>query len=643
MADRNAQDGAISRRTFLGAGAAAASALATPPSEADSTGVDGASVFRIHPAIGIARLGNASPDSFFIGPEVPGYDADLGSPPVHKSGGRVRPQAARFRVWEYRYDGNGRLAPVGEVTLSTRNVVALRWSVHLANKKASFNDFRGPAGESSPYVSPYANTTPGPLRNPAVVANRAALLEIDFGARSISGASQAAVAFAPDTRYVQTYPLKSDGSPVIDYLGQLCTDAAGRLVVLGGRGKAGFSADVQPPLTTYANNVGWFDDASDGPVTATITILDSRGVAVDVQAEAAWVLCTPPDFAPRVRPDITLFDLLTDMAVRFLPLPQNALYYGGALDRVRLLKQAYVADPNNQFPGYQPSFADDIFPILRGAYDIWWVTALVDRKHTSLLDPNLGNPDPAYNGLRQGVFKYLRPPLGVNSNITGPMTMPKLQGDDPYDGHEPDSARKMTLTHLQYGMLRNWAQGNFLAAPPLARLGPPSSLPPPSEPGVITPDGLDRAALENAQGGGFYPGIEAGWQIRNPRLYKEPFRIDLSAQTQYLGDTSGRIGPGHFSRQMALPWHADFNDCRREGDFGWWPAQRPDDALPFYGAQNRLDWARPNNSYSNQQQKTSHEDMLANWWKFGFIVQVDDPAGQGAPQLVETERNPQIP
>jgi hypothetical protein len=354
------------------------------------------------------------------------------------------------------------------------------------------------------------------------------------------------------------------------------------------------------------------------------------------------VLCGPPDFAPRVRPIITLYDLLTDMAVRFLPVPENALFFGGALDAIRQLKAAYSPNPNGEFPGYVPSFATDVFPVLRAAYDMWWVTALVNQKHASLIDPNLGNPDPAYYGLRQAVFKYIRPPLGQDSNVSGPMTMPHLLGDDPYLGQEPDGARKLTITHVQYGMLRNWANGNFTPAPAGAKIGPPSPLPPPPGPGVITPNGLDRAAIENAQGGGFFPGIEVSWQIRNPNLFKEPFRLDLNAATQYMGDV-GTIGPGHFSRQGAVPWHADFNDCRREGDYGWWPAQRPDDALPGYGANNRLDWGRPNNWYSNKQQQTSHEDMLANWWKYGFIVQVNDPAGLQAPQLVETERNPQIP
>jgi hypothetical protein len=632
---------AINRREFLGAGAAAAAALWTHPAEADSTGVGPTSVLKIHPAIGIARMGNADPSTFFIGPEVPGYGPTLlGTPLRYKSSGMVKPQAARFRVWEYRPDANGRLAPYGEVSLGpTANVVAIRWTVHLANKKASFHRFEGPAGESSPYVSPFASTDPAPLRNAGVVANRSALLEIDFGPRSIAGPNRSGVYFAPDRSFAQTYPTNPDGSPVISYLGQLLTDPAGRLVVLGGLGQAGFSGAVPPPLGTYANNDGWFDDASDGPVTATVTVKDSRGKLRDIVAAGAWVLCTPPDFAPRVRPIVTLYDLLVDMAVRFLPVPANALYYGGPLDKIRQLKAAYVSGANDEFPLYVPSFADDIFPILRAAYDFWSVTALVNQKHASLLDPNLNNPDPTYQGLRLGVYQYLRPPLGLDSGVTGPMTMPKLQGDDPYIGQEPDSARKLTLTHLQFGMFRNWATKNSFI-PALGMLGPPSPLPPP--PGLITPQGLDQTALENAQGGGFFPGIEASWQIRNPALYSEPFRIDTSAASQYIGET-GTIGPGHFSRQGAVPWHADFNDCRHEGDFGWWPAQRPDDALPFYGAQQRLDWARPDTAYSNQQQRTTHADMLANWWKYGFVVQVKDPAGIGPDQLVETERNSPIP
>ena len=54
---------------------------------------------KIHPAIGVARLGN-SPTKFFIGPELPGRQ----KPPVggyKDAQGRVKRQAARFRLFGY--------------------------------------------------------------------------------------------------------------------------------------------------------------------------------------------------------------------------------------------------------------------------------------------------------------------------------------------------------------------------------------------------------------------------------------------------------------------------------------------------------------------------------------------------------------
>lgn len=55
-----------------------------------------ATTYKIHPAVGITRVGN-SPDDFFIGPELLGQD-------VTPQGGlkdnqcRLKRQAARFRI-----------------------------------------------------------------------------------------------------------------------------------------------------------------------------------------------------------------------------------------------------------------------------------------------------------------------------------------------------------------------------------------------------------------------------------------------------------------------------------------------------------------------------------------------------------------
>ena len=58
------------------------------------------------------------------------------------------------------------------------------------------------------------------------------------------------------------------GSPV--YLGEIKTDQEGRLVVLGGHGVSR-SSDGSLAIT-FANNEGWHDDVSDGPVTAEVTL-----------------------------------------------------------------------------------------------------------------------------------------------------------------------------------------------------------------------------------------------------------------------------------------------------------------------------------------------------------------------------------
>ena len=74
-------------------------------------------IYRIHPGIGIARLGN-SPESFYIAPptaaSLPIECDALGNPIYSPDGmtgqrvtkfkdgeGRVRRQAARFEVWVY--------------------------------------------------------------------------------------------------------------------------------------------------------------------------------------------------------------------------------------------------------------------------------------------------------------------------------------------------------------------------------------------------------------------------------------------------------------------------------------------------------------------------------------------------------------
>jgi hypothetical protein len=61
-------------------------------------------VYKIHPAVGIARVGN-HPNAFFVGPESNGSPSaeiaasgDETTVQHYKSDGKIKRQAARFRV-----------------------------------------------------------------------------------------------------------------------------------------------------------------------------------------------------------------------------------------------------------------------------------------------------------------------------------------------------------------------------------------------------------------------------------------------------------------------------------------------------------------------------------------------------------------
>ena len=121
-----------------------------------------ATLFKIHPAIGIARVGD-SLTQFYLSPEQTGalpiacdqdgnaiVDQDGNEQPISSfkdSHQRVLRQAARFRV--YRYDDahpTGQEIKIGDQIdvvsqktgqVQTGKVTDIQWTVYLANKKAS--------------------------------------------------------------------------------------------------------------------------------------------------------------------------------------------------------------------------------------------------------------------------------------------------------------------------------------------------------------------------------------------------------------------------------------------------------------------------------------------------------------------------
>jgi hypothetical protein len=488
---------------------------------------------------------------------------------------------------------------MGQVTLDTAGIMDITWTVHLANRKASFFEFQGQRGASDNYEAlerAFRNADNrhkrGIRRNADVKQHRAEKLEIDPGPRSTSTSrGQRGVGFLNQKTHI---PIKT--------LGELRTDSAGRLLVIGGAGKSDYSRTLPlPPLPNgdkrnrgdiwnYANNDTWFDDTSDGPVSAAITYRRSDGGSETVKAESAWVLVGPPDFAPSIGNVVTLYDTLWDLAVRELAIPAtHSLYDRGApLGHLRELNLEY-GDTRN-LRRVKPSYTSEIYPILQRAFSMRWVHKPLNdpgalEHHVRVADFAKLGAIPGSATLRKSIFHRLRDP---NSSEFRPLAMPQSFGDN-YDLRDRGVASGyLSLTQTQYALMKQWADGNFVAD----WQGPP----PRQEREVITPEGLDRAALENCVGGAFYPGIEASWLIRKKEIFSEPFRIRRGAK---LGSLT--VEAGFFSQQMALPWQADFYECAREEldknkkspiYHAWWPGQRPDDV--FLGPQSKKmeDWAR---------------------------------------------------
>lgn len=246
--------------------------------------------YAIYPPIGFARLGNSR--EFFIGREQPdALGVELGaagaeSPVSQFKDGqfRVKRQGARFRIFDVSN-------PAAPIELEPAPGTVIRWSVTLANRKDAVRRPGGPPQTPIPVVD-------DPARADRAIAATA----------SVQGASA-----APE-------PLDGQyrGQPV--NLGHLLTDAAQRLVVLGGAGRSGtFEVPPAPMGGSFYNNPDWFDDVGDGPVTAVVEIPGQPPEA----AAGAWVLVGPPDFAPPANGVVTMFDVIRQVAIDegWLPSP----------------------------------------------------------------------------------------------------------------------------------------------------------------------------------------------------------------------------------------------------------------------------------------------------------------------------------
>src|SRR5262249_29114206 len=242
--------------------------------------------------------------------------------------------------------------PIGEITVKDPSrAIKIRWAVHLANRKASFCEFRGQAGaEDRPlFFSSYRAAGTLKVRNSKIrtLAERQKWLDLDGKEQKIAGGDTGSVAHFSIDRANKS----GDGTKLkIRTLGELRSDQAGHLLVIGGMGQSDFDKAIGPEtLTTFANNNGWFDDMSDGPVDAELIINGGPQPVV-----GAWVLVGPPDFAPSVRSYRTMYDTLVDMFVREMTIPADDGLFAGPLAHIAAMNGDWRQ--NGTITNFKPSF-----------------------------------------------------------------------------------------------------------------------------------------------------------------------------------------------------------------------------------------------------------------------------------------------
>ncbi len=626
------------------------------------------STIRIHPGIGIARLGNSS--ECFIGPEAPGIVSDPGgSGGPGPDGGkykdarqRMKRQAQRFRV--YGYDAQGGV--VMEIDGTTTGVAEIEWRVHVRNMKAANYAFQGA------YLF-----DPKALRNPSIQPGMEPIqrdkLIIDPGPRTISKSSPSPVSLAGGIfegvgpngdgtgltlpGYLQFHPPPStppSQDVAVTYhgcqveLGELRLDEAQRLLFVPATGES--QSVTQPavvitnpsehhdppngpvptdPLTnqfSYFNVPGWYDDTCGGSVDVTITL--SNGTTLSTLKDSgtespkrdpgrgAWVVVAPPKYSPWMYHVVSILD--------------------------RVYEVYPDADPTHGLP---TEFYRDIYPILAEAVNYAWVSAEAfgpqgtahgpGQPGDLLLPENLSrfeSPAPEAKAARMGIYNIMRvaeddypppPPAAAppaRPAGQGPASrgnlMPKLwgTGGKPLQNLQLDHNlpnQYLSLTAPQLARLQDWANGNFTPGTKVE--------PKPLEeiPLAQQPHAMDAAALQPTIGGGFHPGIEFPYLIRYQDFFAGAFRV------------AADVEPGSLAAFMSSPWQGDFWSCNT----AWWPVQRPDIVVEYEGQRRKqIQWFR---GYDWQDgaalsEYDGYDQMVRVWWQLGMVVpsRADDVTGR---------------
>lgn len=642
----------------------------------------------LSPAIGVARVGDSHAEFYLAPTEIGGLPRECdqvgnatGQPFTRfkDADGRVKRQAQDFRI--FRTEDNKTFE---EVTLLTDGVQAIHWTVHLANKKAAWYQFKELQGNLLLGEDNSYGKQKVPLRNAnAKGAQDRQKLIIDPGPRTLSGTKQS-VEVSRDT-VPSDYPFRSFPNPEpeqgwpINSLGTLKTDSVGRLLILAAYGRAG----GDQPIGGYGGADTWYDDIADGPVDVAIQFISGETVTLH-----SWVICASPDFAPEVVNISTLDDTMFDVAVRYFNLVPD-MYSNGSWN-------------TNFVANYQR----DILPIIRRISRYQWVANVQTMSAFWSSSFDFSDPSTRNAANRQRYLSYFRQPTiyvpierlteqaaqagttpartssyraeqvgtavanretthtvqgiieGGSATLFAPDNVPMMPmnaGSNPVSNVNIE--KFLTLSQTQYFLLQQWADGKFTN-----HTG--------GTPYQVWP--ATRAAVGNCVGLPMCPGIEVTWSMQNPAIYAKPYAIaqfgnEASYKKRGLTPSrdeteGGGCEPGDLTKRMAIPWQADFLNCtiqyvnftnsqENKDSQGrplpptyytyWWPPQSPWDVITGDGTpeQQAASHTPAGVQVHFQRGINSYRQMIIGWSYLGFIRnQNTNETDEAFPYLVETER-----
>jgi hypothetical protein len=592
----------------------------------------------IHPAVGVARVGDSKSD-FFMCPEVPEPEPEED---YRDSTGAIKRQAVKFRLFGYN--------AVGEVVRElTSQDGAITWSVRLANKKAAWFQFGGALDIDE------TRTCVANRRNPPMDPYKPEDWIIDSNDCSLAVTRSSSAPRSLVGRFL--------GESV--KLGEIRVVEDGRLLLLGGRGRSESPLKARP---TEENDkpVGWFDDTSDGPVSATVIL---HGANESIPVAAAWVLVVPPNYAPGIKSWRTLFDRLEDLfiAANWLEKPKDVSFKKHILPKLQRLSRLQWV--NAGFAGYFGSGAP------------------MDFENPELIEklaqpPGEDGSDP-FIALRRSIAIQFRP---IDTPVDDPRLWPWIYGDGVlYDGMWTPNTY-LPLEPLEQERFKKWAEGEFVND-----WDPKHKAPIRLEDFEVgrRPAVLDEAALSDCIADAFHPGYEVSWNFRRLEMFEQPsptmplFRIrfrrtpepdygPLLTQAIALapGGPLAAQGPGDITRWLPVPWQMDIPFCR--SGYMWrsyhphlptfWPARVPNQVLKQeqYSvlAQKGSDhaimtafltrdfWLREIFTENNPNEKPEDGDaavkkILKRWNKMGIVVpRTDHIRRPDLPAVIHVETLP---